>query len=89
MNLAIKADPYSHFKFFPSAENLSEDERYVWSHSNPASLTLLKDFFKIGLDAGADTIMLLADDWVPHTGKNSQNYTLYTIKDKKRFVNLL
>ena len=88
MNLAVMADPYSHFKFFPSAESLGEDERYLWTHSNPASLALLKDSFKIGLDAGADTIMLLADDRVPHTGKNSQNYSLYTSEDINRFVNL-
>jgi hypothetical protein len=88
MNLAVMANPYSHFEFFPSAESLSEDDRYLWTHSNPASLALLKGFFKIGLDAGADTIMLLADDWVPHSGKNPHNYSLYTIEDKNRFVNL-
>jgi hypothetical protein len=87
-SLAIQVNPYAHFKFFPSAENLSEDERYLWTHSNPDSLALLKDFFKVGLDAGADTVMLRADDWVPHAGRNSQNYTLYTIEDKNRFVNL-
>ncbi len=49
---------------------------------------MLKDFLKIGLEAGADTVMLLADDFVPHTGKNRQNYSLYTAADKRRFVNL-
>jgi hypothetical protein len=88
MSLAIMANPYSHFEFFPSAEDLSEEDRYLWTHSNPASLALLKDFFKIGLDAGADTIMLLADDWVPHTGKNPHHYSLYTVEDKNRFANL-
>jgi hypothetical protein len=88
MNLAVRADPYAHFKHFPSAESLGEEERYAWTHSNPASLSELKDSFKIGLDAGADTIMLMADDRVPHTGKNSQNYSLYTSEDINRFVNL-
>ena len=88
MNLAVMANPYSHFDFFPSAENLSDDDRYLWTHSNPASLSMLKDFFRVGLDAGADTIMLLADDFVPHSGKNSQHYSLYTIEDKNRFGTL-
>jgi len=88
MNLAVMVDPYGHFKYFPSAESLSKDQRNLWTHSDPASLAELKDSFKIGLDAGADTIMLMADDRVPHTGRNSQNYSLYTSEDINRFVNL-
>ena len=88
MSLAMQVNPYAHFDFFPSVESLSEDERYLWTHSNPASLAMLKDLFKIGLDAGADTLMFRADDRVPHTGKNSQDYILYTNEDKNRFVNL-
>ena len=88
MNLAIMANPYSHFEFFPSAESLSDEDRYLWTHSNPQSHAMLQNFFKVGLDAGANTIMYLADDFVPHTGKNSQNYSLYTVEDKNRFGTL-
>jgi hypothetical protein len=88
MNLAVMVDPYAHFKYFPSAENLSKDQRYLWTHADPASFDELRNSFKIGLDAGADTIMLMADDRVPHTGRNSQNYSLYTSEDINRFVNL-
>ena len=88
VNLAVMVDPYSHFKYFPSAENLSQDQRYLWTHSDPASFAELRDSLKIGLDAGAQTIMLMADDRVPHTGRNSQNYSLYTSEDINRFVNL-
>jgi hypothetical protein len=88
MSLALMVNPYSHFTFEASVEKLSPEARYTWTHSSPQSLTQLREFLKIGLDAGADTVMLLADDFVPHTGKNRQNYSLYTIEDKKRFVNL-
>ena len=88
MDLAVMVDPYSHFKYFPSAESLSEDQKYLWTHSDPASFAELRDSYKIGLDAGAGTIMLMADDRVPHTGRNSQNYSLYTSEDINRFVNL-
>lgn len=88
MSLAVMANPYSHFPFEAAAENLSHQLRYTWTHSSPESFNLLKDFLKIGLEAGADTVMLLADDSVPHTGKNRQNYSLYTAADKRRFVNL-
>jgi len=88
MSLAIMVNPYSHFTFEASVEKLSPEARYTWIHSSPQSFNNLKDFIKIGLDAGADTVMLLADDFVPHTGKNRKNYSLYTREDKKRFVNL-
>ena len=88
MSLALMANPYSHFPFEAAAENLSHQLRYTWTHSSPQSFNLLKDFLKIGLEAGADTVMITADDFVPHTGKNRQNYSLYTAADKRRFVNL-
>jgi len=88
MSLAVMVNPYSHFPFEAAAESLSHQLRHTWTHSSPESFRLLKDFLKIGLEAGADTVMLLADDFVPHTGKNRQNYSLYTAGDKGRFVNL-
>jgi hypothetical protein len=88
MRLAVMVNPYSHFAFEASSESLSDQLRYTWFHSSPESFKMLKDVFKIGLEAGADTIMLLSDDFVPHTGPNRQNYSLYTVEDKNRFVNL-
>jgi len=88
MSLAVMANPYSHFPFEAAAESLSQQLRYTWTHSSPESLDRLKDFLKISLEAGANTVMLLADDFVPHTGNNRQNYSLYTAEDKRRFINL-
>ena len=88
MRLGVMANPYSHFPFEAAVDNLSHQLRHTWTHSSPESLYLLKNFLKIGLEAGADTVMLLADDFVPHTGKNRQNYSLYTAADERRFINL-
>lgn len=88
MRLAVMANPYSHFPFEPAVGNLSESARYAWTHSSAQSFDRLRNFYKLGLEAGADTIMLLADDRVPHTGKNPQHYSLYTPEDKARFINL-
>jgi hypothetical protein len=88
MSLAVMANPYFHFPFEAAVESLSRPLRYTWTHSSPESFNLLKDFLKIGLEAGADTVMLLADDYVPHSDKNRQNYSLFTAEDKRRFVNL-
>jgi hypothetical protein len=88
MNLAVMVNPYSHFKIGQSTENLSDQLRYTWTHSSPNSFKMLQDVFKVGLEAGASTIMLLSDDYLPHTGKNPFQYSLYTLEDKNRFVNL-
>ncbi len=88
MRLGMMVNPYSHLGFEKSAEKLSDQLRYSWTHGSPQSLEMLKNIYKPALNAGAETIMLLADDSVPHAGKNRQNYSLYTVEDKKRFVSL-
>lgn len=88
MSLAMMANPYSHLGFETSAEELSDQLRYTWTHGSPQSLEMLKNLYKPALNAGAETIMLLADDSVPHAGRNRQNYSLYTVEDKERFVTL-
>ena len=88
MSLAVMVNPYLHFARGQSAEELSDQLRYTWTHSRPGSFKMLQDVYRIGLEAGADTMMLLSDDFVPHTGNKRQNYALYTLEDKHQFVNL-
>ena len=88
MHLAVMVNPYSHFPMEASQETLSDALRYTWTHSSPQSLETLKDVYRIGLDAGADTIVLLSDDFVPHAGANRQDYALFTAEDRRAFVNL-
>jgi hypothetical protein len=88
MSLAVMANPYSHFDFEAAEANLDDKLRYTWTHGSAESFARLREYFKIGLDAGAATVMLLADDYVPHVGTNPQNYALYTLEDRQRFVNL-
>ncbi len=88
MGLAMMVNPYAHFEFMSSAEGLNAESRYTWTHGDPRDLDMLKNVFRVGLDSGAGTIMLLADDYVPHEGKNLMNFSLYTPEDKKRFINL-
>ena len=88
MSLAMMVNPYSHLGFEPSVETLGDHLRYTWTHGSPQGLAILKKIYRPALNAGAETIMLLADDHVPHTGRNRQNYSLYTAEDKARFVTL-
>ena len=88
MSLGFMVNPYSHFDFEPSEETLGDSARYTWTHGSAESLETLQRVFRLGLDAGAGTIMLLSDDFVPHEGRNRKNFSLYTPEDRKRFVNL-
>jgi len=88
MSLAMMVNPYAHLGFETSADKFSDQLRYTWTHSSPQSLAMIKKLYRLALNAGAETIMLRADDFIPHTGRNRQNYSLYTIEDKERFVTL-
>ncbi|MFO7707643.1 MAG: beta-N-acetylglucosaminidase domain-containing protein [Desulfobacterales bacterium] len=88
MSLGIMVNPYSHFDFMPAEDTLSPEARATWTHGDAKSLETLQAVFRIGLEAGADTVMLLADDYVPHEGRNRMNFSLYAPGDRLRFVNL-
>lgn len=88
VSLGMMVNPYTHFEAGSAAEALSDAIRTTWTHGDAASLDTLQDVFRLGLDAGAGTIMLLADDFVPHEGRNRKNYSLYAPQDHKRFFNL-
>ena len=88
VDLAIMVNPYYHFDYEMHVDSISQELQYQFVHSSINSINKLKSVFKIGLDAGAKTIMLMADDFVPHEGDNRKNYVLYTPEDKKRFGNL-
>ena len=88
MNLALMVNPYSHFPMEASIEDLKGRDRHLWTHADPESFVKLEEVLSIGLQAGADTVMLLSDDFVPHSGTNRQDYSLYTEEDQRRFVNL-
>ena len=88
MSLGIMVNPYSHFEIWQAEDALSHQTRYTWTHAGAESQETLQHVFKLGLEAGAGTIMLLADDFVPHEGRNRMNFSLYAPEDRQRFVNL-
>ncbi len=88
MSLGIMVNPYSHFEKWSAEDMLSHETRYTWTHASAESQDTLRRVFKLGLEAGAGTIMLLADDFVPHEGRNRMNFSLYTPEDREHFVNL-
>ncbi len=88
MNMAIMVNPYYHFDYEMNVDSIPENLRYKFIHSNTENIKTLENVFKIGLNAGANTIMLMADDFLPHKGDNRKNYVLYSKEDRDKFVNL-
>lgn len=87
-DLGIMVNPYYHFDYEMHTDSLTDELRYIFTHSDPGSIEKLKSVYRIGLSAGAKTLMLMADDFVPHEGDYRKLYALYTPEDKKRFINL-
>jgi len=88
INLSLMINPYFHFDYESQEENLPDSLRQVFSHSKPEDLNKMKEVIKIGLDNGAKTVMICADDFVPHKGTERGIYTLFTDGDKKAFYNM-
>lgn len=86
-------NPYVHLSYESLQDTLSDDLRYVYTHSDKRSMDRLKKAFKVALDAGGAGILHLADDFVPHEGswsiyENQKQFALYTDEDRKEFGNL-
>lgn len=88
VNLAIMVNPYYHFDYEMHIDSISSDLKNQFVHSHASSLQKLKNVFQIGLDAEANTIMLMGDDFVPHSGSNRKSYTLYHKDDIDKFGSL-
>ncbi len=88
INTCVMLNPYTHFDYETEEGKLSDSLRNVFSHSSDASLQKIKNVFKTALDNNAKTVMLCADDFVPHAGTTRGEYTLFTEQDKKQFYNI-
>jgi hypothetical protein len=88
MNTAAQVNPYFHFNMEQQEDTLSDSLRSLFSNGSEAGFEKIKGVLKPALDAGAKTVMLCSDDFVPHAGIIRGEYTLFTDTDKKQFVNL-
>lgn len=88
INTCIMLNPYRHFGYETEEGKLSDSLRNIFSHGSKESLKRIKDIYKIALDNNAKTVMLCADDFVPHAGTTRGEYTLFTNQDKKQFYNV-
>lgn len=88
MHLAAQFNPYFHIDMEQREDTLSDSLREIFSHGREESFDKIIHVLKPALDAGARTVMLCADDYVPHAGIIRGEYTLFNRSDKRRFTNL-
>lgn len=88
MTMAMMLNPYTQFPFMTAVDEIDPEIRNTWSHGCAESFARLQQVYRIGLDAGADTLLLLADDFMPHEGENRYHYALYTEADRRDLVTL-
>lgn len=88
INTCVMLNPYFHFDYEAEEGKLSDSLRNIFSHSSPEGINKIKNVYKTALDNNAKTVMLCADDFVPHAGTTRGEYTLFTDQDKKQFYNV-
>lgn len=88
MHVGVQFNPYFHFDMEQMVDTLSDSLKEIFSHGSEESFDKITGVLKPGLDAGARTVMLCADDYVPHLGIIRGEYTLFNPADKKEFTNL-
>lgn len=88
INTCVQINPYFHFGYEVEEAKLSDSLRSLFSHSSPEGIDKIYQVIKKGLDRGANTIMMCADDFIPHRGKARGEYTLFTDADKKAYYNI-
>jgi len=88
INTAIMINPYFHFEY-EQEEGLIEDSlRNLFSHSNPDDIKKITDLIDMVVKNGAETVMIAADDFMPHAETTRGQYALFTDKDKSTYANI-
>jgi len=88
VDMAAQFNPYFQFEYEMHVPNIPEKLKNYWLHSRPKDMEKLKERIRYYFECGANCLMLLADDFVPHEEDYRKLYSLWTKEDKDRFVNL-
>ncbi len=88
IDLAQMVNPYFHFEEGVHIDSLSEVEKNKWIHSNNRNINQLFSVYNLGLKAGAKTITLCTNDYIPYREDYRKIYSLYSTNDINRFGDL-
>lgn len=88
IHTAVQTNPYFHIPMEQMVDTLSDSIRNVFSHATNDGFEKILNTLRPPLDAGAKTVMICADDYVPHEGIIRGEYVLFNKEDKEKFTNL-
>lgn len=88
MHVGVQINPYFHFDMEQMVDTLSDSLKNIFAQGSKDGFDKIIHVLKPALDAGARTVMLCADDYVPHLGIIRGEYTLFNPEDEKQFTNL-
>lgn len=88
IHTAVQINPYYHINMEQRVDTLSDSLKLLFSHASNEGFEKIKMALKPALDGGAKTVMVCADDYIPHTGIIRGEYVLFNKEDEDRFTNL-
>ncbi len=88
INTGIMINPYFHLPMEFEEGKLSDSLRNIFSHGNPDDIRKITNLIDLAVKNGSKTVMICADDHVPHAGTTRGQYTLFTNKDKAAYTNI-
>jgi len=88
INTAVQVNPYFHMGMEQREDTLTDSLKNIFSHGTEDGFQKILNVLKPALDAGSKTVMLCADDYIPHLGSARGEYTLFSKSDKLEFPNL-
>ena len=85
---AVQVNPYYHIGMEQRVDTLTDSLKNIFSHGTEDGFQKVLNVLKPALDAGAKTVMVCADDYIPHLGSQRGEYTLFSNSDISEFTNL-
>ena len=81
-------NPYFHLPMEMEEGKIPDSLRNIFSHCNPDDIRKITSLIDLAVKNGSKTVMICADDHVPHGGTTRGQYTLFTDKDKAAYTNI-
>lgn len=88
INTAVQVNPYYHMGMEQRVDTLTDSLKNIFSHGTEDGFQKVLNVIKPALDAGSKTVMVCADDYIPHLGSQRGEYTLFSKSDESEFTNL-
>jgi hypothetical protein len=87
LSMGVMFNPYYHLDYEMHTDSMTDSLKNIWIHDEKGIQMIIKTL-KPAFDNGAQFLMLLGDDFVPHSSNYRKLYDLWSESDIKRHINL-